>query len=165
MPDVALDGVPEPWRTFLAGLQQRLDAWASAIGMPDEFAGLSGLEMARELAVVLRYGFRDRSQRSAYLRRLREAGVLPLRLTAEEANAACGAMSAAGLASGPGAAGAFGAGAWLMSLTGGFDIVLEIADTSLTETCAGLHARVGSPTGSSTPTAASSSTWCSTHPC
>jgi hypothetical protein len=30
-----------------------------------------------------------------------------------------------------------------MSLTGGFDIVLEIADTSLTETCAGLHARGG----------------------
>ena len=28
-----------------------------------------------------------------------------------------------------------------MSLTGGFDIVLEIADASLTETCAGLHAR------------------------
>jgi hypothetical protein len=99
MPDAALDGVPEPWCTFLAGLQQRLDAWASAIGMPDEFAGLSGLEVARELAVILRYGFRHRSQRAAYLRRLREAGVLPLRLTAEEADAACGAMSAAGLAS------------------------------------------------------------------
>ena len=98
MPDAALDGVPEPWRAFLAGLQQRLDAWASAIGMPEEFAGLSGLEVARELAVVLRYGFRDRSRRAAYLRRLREAGVLPLRLTAKEADAAREAMSAAGLA-------------------------------------------------------------------
>ena len=28
-----------------------------------------------------------------------------------------------------------------MSLTGGFDVVLEVADASLTETCAGLHAR------------------------
>ncbi len=98
MPDAALDGAPEPWRTFLTRLQQRLDAWAGAIGMPEEFAGLSGLEVARELAVILRFGFRDRSGRAAYLRRLREAGVLPLRLTADEADAAREAMSAAGLA-------------------------------------------------------------------
>ena len=97
MPDAALEGVPEPWRAFLAGLQQRLDAWASAVGMPEEFDGLTSLEVARELAVVLRYGFRDRSRRATYLRRLREAGVLPLRLTAEEVDAAREALSAAGL--------------------------------------------------------------------
>ena len=48
MPDAALDDVPPPWRGFLAQLIDRLDAWSSAIGIPERLDGLTGLAAVRE---------------------------------------------------------------------------------------------------------------------
>jgi hypothetical protein len=96
MPEAPLDGVPEPWREVLALLIDRMDAWASE-AMPADLDGVDGLEAARELAVVLRYGFRDHRRRSAYLDRLAAAGALPLDLSGDEAEAAREVLLGAGL--------------------------------------------------------------------
>ena len=86
MPDAALDDVPQPWRGFLIQLIDRLDAWSAAIGMPgpEHVSRLTPIEAARELAVVVRHGFREHGRRLAYLEHLRSAGALPLRLKDEE---------------------------------------------------------------------------------
>ena len=97
MPDAALDDVPPPWRGFLAQLIDRLDAWSSAIGIPERLDGLTGLAAVRELAVLLRYGFRDHDRRLAYLERLRSLDALPLRLRGDEVDEARRILIDAGL--------------------------------------------------------------------
>jgi hypothetical protein len=99
MPDGALDEVPEPWRGFLAQLIDRLDAWADAVGMPgpEHVTDLAPLDAARELAVVVRYGFRQHGRRLEYLERLRAGGALPLRLEADDVEEARRILLDAGL--------------------------------------------------------------------
>lgn len=97
MPDASLEQVPEPWRRFLELLMARMDAWASEVGMPESIDGLGGLAAARELAVLLRYGFRDHGRRLAYLDRLAATGALPLRLRPDEAASAREILLDAGL--------------------------------------------------------------------
>jgi hypothetical protein len=89
-PDASLDGVPEPWGSFLAETRASLEAWAEAIDLPDDFGGLSVEAAAEELNIVLRYILRTDAPRAAYLDRLTEHGQIPLRGEAGElAKAAC----------------------------------------------------------------------------
>lgn len=78
-PDASLDGVPEPWRSFLADTRCGLEAWAEAIELPNDFEGLSAEASADELNIVLRYLLRTDATRAAYLDRLTELGQIPLR--------------------------------------------------------------------------------------
>ncbi len=83
-PDASLDGVPEPWRTFLEETRAGLETWARAIDFPDDFTGLSARAAADEINIVLRYLVRTEATRGAYLDRLAERGQIPLRGEAGE---------------------------------------------------------------------------------
>jgi hypothetical protein len=83
-PDAPLEGVPEPWRSFLDETRDSLQRWAEAIDLPCEFAGVSATDAAEEINVVLTYLLRTESARSAYLDRLTELGEIPLRAKGAE---------------------------------------------------------------------------------
>lgn len=83
-PDASLEGVEEPWRSFLLEMREGLQDWASPIDLPLDFRGLSAQDSAEEIALVMRYKLRTGSERAAYLLRLEGLGQLPLQPGAEE---------------------------------------------------------------------------------
>ena len=95
-PDASLDGVPEPWRSFLADTRRGLETWAEAIDLPDDFDGLSAEAVADELSIVLRYLLRTDATRAEYLDRLTGLGQIPLRGDADELEQAARRLRASG---------------------------------------------------------------------
>lgn len=83
-PDAPLDGVPEPWRSFLASTRDNLERFAEEIELPYDFTGLTALEAAEEIGLVLRYVLRSEPSRADYLVRLATMGQIPLAAGAEE---------------------------------------------------------------------------------
>ncbi len=85
MPDATLDGLPEPWASFLRDLRSGIEKWVSTMELPRRFDGISGLDATRELAVFLHYVLRTPERRAEYLAELEASGALPLRLDREAA--------------------------------------------------------------------------------
>ncbi len=83
-PDAPIEGVEEPWRSFLLEMREGLEDWAKAVDLPFDFRGLSPRDSAEEIAMIMRYILRTENTRKAYLRRLEELGQLPLQTGAEE---------------------------------------------------------------------------------
>lgn len=83
-PDAPLDGVPEPWDTFLGQLRDMLESWAGNISPPSALDELAPTAAAEELAIALRYLFRHPESRQAFLRRLLGEGELPLEVSGDE---------------------------------------------------------------------------------
>jgi hypothetical protein len=79
MPEAPLDDLPETWRGFLMELREELEQWTAEIELPGSFDGMTAIEAAQELAVVLRYVLRRPASRQAYLLKLEEQGELPLK--------------------------------------------------------------------------------------
>lgn len=78
-PDASLEGVEEPWRSFLEETRDFLEHWAGAVDVPEHFDGLPALAAAQEIELVLRYFLRTDESRSSYLDLLTDRGQLPLR--------------------------------------------------------------------------------------
>jgi hypothetical protein len=76
-PGAPLDGVPEPWRSFLSDTRRNLEDWGQAIDLPDGFDGLSTEEAVAEIGMILRYVLRTDARRNAYLDRLVARGEIP----------------------------------------------------------------------------------------
>lgn len=83
-PDAPIDGIEEPWKSFLIETRDSLEAWATAIEPPYEFETVPASEAAVELEIILRYVLRRAETRAAYLDRLEDLGQLPLRTSMSE---------------------------------------------------------------------------------
>jgi hypothetical protein len=79
-PDDSLTDVPEPWASWLEGQRAQLSRWLGGIELPTEFEGMEPDAVVSELAFLLRYVLRTSDARDRYVARLREGGVLPLRV-------------------------------------------------------------------------------------
>jgi hypothetical protein len=77
-PDAPLDGVPEPWRAFLAAMREDLKKWTGEIELPRTFVGLDAPTAAQELGILLRYVLRSETSRGDYLADLEQRGEIPL---------------------------------------------------------------------------------------
>jgi hypothetical protein len=95
-PEASLEGVPEPWRSFILGVRQDLEAWISGVGLPDDFSGMPPSAAASELAMALRYMLRSEESRRAYVDDLIARGRLPIRCGADDYQAFRKALAAAG---------------------------------------------------------------------
>lgn len=82
LPTAPLDGVPEPWRSFLDDLVTRSSAWARSLPLRTDLTGLEPLDAAREVDAVLRFVLRTAPHREEYLSTLERGGHLPLRADA-----------------------------------------------------------------------------------
>jgi hypothetical protein len=80
-PAEPLDGVPEPWRSYLAKTAANFEEFARVIEPPVSFCGQTAAAAVAEISMVLRYCFRSRDKREQYLERLVAAGSLPLAVT------------------------------------------------------------------------------------
>jgi hypothetical protein len=78
-PDAQLEGLDEPWRSFLIKMQNELENWASEIDIPRSFRGLDVTSAAEELGIVLKYVLRSQTRRADYLSGLERTGEIPLR--------------------------------------------------------------------------------------
>jgi hypothetical protein len=96
LPDASLDGVPEPWRAYLADLRSSAEQWAQQIGLPESFDGLDPFDAVTELAMVLRFMLREPAGRAAYIEELRAAGELPLPVSAGRREEAMDLLVASG---------------------------------------------------------------------
>jgi hypothetical protein len=95
-PDAPLEQVPEPWRSFLADMRDRLEAWTVTTGLPEDFAGMSPRAAAAELALALRHLLRREDSRQRYVARLAALGALPIACAAGDYDACAAALTAAG---------------------------------------------------------------------
>ncbi len=95
-PAAELTGVPEPWRGFLMDVREKLEAWGTAIGLPDDFATLTPPEAAGELALALRYLLRSDDSREQYLQHLAAGGRIPIACDGEEYDACRRVLTGAG---------------------------------------------------------------------
>ena len=60
-PEKSLDGVQEPWATFLRQVRDDFEHWASVLSAPTDLNTLSAEAAAEELALLLRYALRTPS--------------------------------------------------------------------------------------------------------
>jgi hypothetical protein len=97
-PNAPLDGVPEPWRAFLAETRDGLADWTSMLPLPGGFADLPSQAAADELAIALRYLLRTARARQSYLDRLERDGDIPLASLPAEREALGQRLRAAGVA-------------------------------------------------------------------
>jgi hypothetical protein len=95
-PEASVDDVTEPWRSFILGVRRDLEAWISAVGLPDDFSGMAPSAAASELAMALRYMLRCEESRRAYIDDLIARRRLPIRCGADDHEGCRKALAAAG---------------------------------------------------------------------
>ncbi len=79
-PDAPLEGVSEPWLSYLRFQLDTFDRWIEQVELPSDFSGMTPDEIATELATLLRYALRTPEKRDQYLSQLERVGALPLRV-------------------------------------------------------------------------------------
>lgn len=79
LPTASLDGVPEPWRSFLEDTIARSSAWARSLPIRADLSGLSPYGAVCEIDAVLRFALRTTEHREEYLSLLERGGEIPIR--------------------------------------------------------------------------------------
>jgi hypothetical protein len=79
-PDAPIEGVPEPWLSYLRFQLDKFDRWIEQVELPLDFSAMTPDAIATELATLLRYALRTPEKRDQYLAQLERLGALPLRV-------------------------------------------------------------------------------------
>jgi hypothetical protein len=78
MPHGPLDGVPEPWASFLAGMRDTMQTWTDQLDRPHSFEGMPVDEAVREISIFLRFVLGSPERRNTYLQELKQQYCIPL---------------------------------------------------------------------------------------
>jgi AcrR family transcriptional regulator len=77
-PRAELDGVPEPWNSYLSQVREHFERWAAHLPRPAAFDDIDPVQAAEELRITLRHLMWDPAESDRYLDDLTASGQLPL---------------------------------------------------------------------------------------